>query len=82
MTILVVSTDGGDIAIQKHEMATISAAELCQLRLSRADLRRLFAEGAKGMQGIKPSDGARPVASRGLDGHWQVHTARAPETAD
>jgi hypothetical protein len=28
---LVVSTDAGDIAIQEHEISTITAAELCQL---------------------------------------------------
>ena len=47
MAMLVVSTDAGDIAIQEHEISTITAAELCRLRISRADLRRLFAEAAK-----------------------------------
>ena len=47
MGMLVVSTDAGDIAIQEHEISTITAAELCELRMSRADLRRLFAEAAK-----------------------------------
>ena len=75
MTMLVVSTDLGDIAIQEHEMSTITAAELCQLRLSRADLRRLFAEGMTLMQaGAR----ARPVATRALDGHWEVHTDPHP----
>lgn len=60
MAMLVVSTDAGDVAIQEHEM--ITAAELCQLRISRADLRRLFAEAAKLLQGIKPRD--RPGRSR------------------
>ena len=72
MAILVVSTDAGDIAIQEHEISTITAAELCQLRISRADLRRLFAEAAKLLQGIKPRERARPVANRALDGHWEV----------
>ena len=64
MAMLVVSTDAGDIAIQEHEISTITAAELCQLRISRADLRRLFAEAAKLLQGIKSRDRARPVAIR------------------
>jgi len=80
MAILVVSTDAGDIAIQEHEISTITAAELCQLRISRADLRRLFDEAAK-LQGIKPRDRARPVAIRALDGHWEVHTNPHHETA-
>src|SRR5215467_2265434 len=69
MAILVVSTDAGDIAIQEHEISTITAAELCQLRISRADLRRLFAEAAKLLQGIKPRDRALLVAIRALDGN-------------
>ena len=36
MAVLVVSTDAGDFAIQEHEVSTITAAELCQLRISRA----------------------------------------------
>ena len=32
MTMPVVSTDAGEIAIQEHELSTITAAELCQLR--------------------------------------------------
>ena len=74
MAMLVVSTDAGDIAIQEHEISTITAAELCRLRISRADLRRLFAEAAKLLQGIKPRDRALLVAIRALDGHWEVHT--------
>ena len=76
-----VSTDAGDFAIQEHEILTITAAELCQLRISRADLRRLFAEAAKLLLGIKPRDRVRPVAIRALDGHWEVHTDSHHETA-
>ena len=74
MAMLVVSTDAGDIAIQEHEVSTITAGELCQLRISRADLRRLFAEAAKLLQSIKPRDRVRPVAIRAGDGRWEVHT--------
>ena len=81
MAVLVMSTDAGDIAIQENEISTITAAELCQLRISRADLRRLFAEAAKLLQGIKPRDRARPVAIRALDGHWEVHTDSHHQTA-
>jgi hypothetical protein len=80
MAMLVVSTDAGDIAIQEHEVSTITAGELCQLRISRADLRRLFAEAAKLLQEIKPRDRARPLAIRALDGHWEVHTDSHHET--
>jgi len=74
MAMLVVSTDAGDIAIQEHEISTITTAELCQLRISRADLHRLFGEAAKLLQGIEPRARARPVAIRALDSHWEVHT--------
>src|SRR5580704_16295383 len=56
MAVLVMSTDAGDFAIQEDEVSTITAAELCQLRISRVDLRRLFAEAAKLLLGIKPRD--------------------------
>jgi hypothetical protein len=81
MAVLVVSTEAGDFAIQEYEVSTITAAELCQLRISRVDLRRLFAEAAKLLLGIKPRDQARLVVTRTLDGHWQVHTDPHPETA-
>ena len=81
MTVLVVSTNAGDFAIQEHEISTITAAELCQLRISRVDLRRLFAEAAKLLQGIRRRDQAGPVAIRALDGHWEVHTDPHHETA-
>jgi hypothetical protein len=81
MAVLVVSTDAGDFAIQEDEISTITAAELCQLRISRADLRRLFAEAAKLLLGIRPRDQARLVVTRALDGHWKVHTDAHHETA-
>ena len=81
MAVLVVSTDAGDFAIQEHEVSTITAAELCQLRISRVDLRRLFAEAAKLLLGIKPHDQARLVATRARDGCWEVHTDSHLETA-
>jgi hypothetical protein len=80
MAMLVVSTDAGDVAIQEHEIPTITAAELCQLRISRADLRRLFAEAAKLLLGNKLRGLARLVATRALDGHWEVHTDPRHET--
>ena len=44
---------------RKIQVSTITAAELCRLRISRVDLRRLFAEAAKLLLGIKPRDQAR-----------------------
>ena len=67
MAVLVVSTDAGDFAIPEHEVSTVTA-ELCQLRISRVDLRRLFAEAAKLLLGIKPRDQVRLVATRAMDG--------------
>jgi hypothetical protein len=74
MAVLVMSTDAGVFAIQEYEVSTITAAELCQLCISRVDLRRLFAEAAKLLLGIKPRDQARLVATRATDGYWEVHT--------
>jgi hypothetical protein len=73
-----VSTDAGDFAIHEHEISTITAAELCQLRISRADLHRLFAEAAKLLLGISGPAGC----ARALDGHWKVRTDPRHETAD
>jgi hypothetical protein len=81
MTVLVVSTDHGDFAIQEDEVSTITAAELCQLRISRVDLRRLFAEAAKLLLWIKARDQARLVATRATDGYREVHTESHHETA-
>lgn len=80
MAVLLVPTDAGDIAIQEHEISTITAAELCQVPISCADLRRLFAEAAKSLLGIKSRDQARLVVTRALDGHWQVQTNHDRET--
>ena len=55
-----------------------TAAELCQLRISRVDLRRLFAEAAKLLLGIKRRDQARLVATRA---YWEVHIDSHHETA-
>jgi hypothetical protein len=81
MAVLVMSTDAGDFAIQEDEVSTITAAELCQLRISRVDLRGLFAEAAKLLLGIKPRDQARLVATRATDGYWEVHAHSHYETA-
>jgi hypothetical protein len=81
MAVLVVSTDSGDFAIQEHEISTITAAELCQLRISRADLHRLFAEAAKLLLGIRPRDKARLVVTRAPHGYWEVHADSHHETA-
>jgi hypothetical protein len=57
MAMLVVSTDAGDIAIQEHEISTITAAELCQLRISRADLRRRLLKRRSCCKGSNPAIG-------------------------
>ena len=81
MAVLVVSTEVGDFAIQEDEILTITAAELCQLRISRADLRRLFAEAAKLLLGIKLRDQVRLVATRALNGYWEVHSDSHHQTS-
>jgi hypothetical protein len=51
------------------------------MRISRVDLRTLFAEAAKLLLGIKPRDQARLVATRTADGHWEVHNDPQQDTA-
>jgi hypothetical protein len=65
MTMLVVSTDAGEIAIQEHELSTITAAELCQLRLSRA--APSVCRKGEVDAGVQPGDRVRPVATHALE---------------
>jgi hypothetical protein len=72
MNSLILATDAGDIEIRKHELPSLTEAELKQHRISRQELRRCFAAGAKLMKSTTPSDRTRPVASETLDGKWEV----------
>jgi hypothetical protein len=61
---------GDDIEITENQLAALSDADLKELRISRDELHRIFAEGQQLMaeSGIVESDRVRPVASATLDG--------------
>ena len=72
--LLEVNTDyGRRRAIQEHDLTSLPDAELKELRISRAELRRCFAEGVKLMQGKTESDRVRPCADESRDGKWNVN---------
>ena len=77
---LEVSTDYGyDIAIYAEDLEGITASELWKLRMSRAVLKRCFAEGVVLMQGKAENDWVRPCAYPILGGkQWVVHLVRYP----
>jgi hypothetical protein len=72
--LLEVNTDyGRRRAIQEHDLTSLTDAELKELRISRAELRRCFAGGVKLMQGKTESDRVRPCADEIRDGKWNVN---------
>ena len=71
---LEVSTDyGRQRAIHEHDLTSLIDEELKVLRISRAELRRCFADGVKLMQGKTESDRVPPCADEILDGRWIVN---------
>ena len=81
---LEVSTDYGyDIAIYAEDLEGITASELWKLRMSRAVLKRCFAEGITLMQGKTENDRVRPCAYPILGGkQWVVHLVQYPGRSD
>jgi hypothetical protein len=76
VNILQIATEDGDIEIREDELASITNAELADLRLSREQLHQLFAEGVELMRSRKPGDRVRPVAMEISDGDWFVDLVR------
>jgi hypothetical protein len=70
MNTLVLATSDGDVKIREDELSFIADSELADLRISRANLHRCFAEGVLPMRWRKPAERVRPVASAKLDGTW------------
>ena len=69
MSVLDIAANNSDVTINEVELASISDTQLMELRMSRADLYRCFAQGLDLMTGNNPVT-VRPVAR--LDGTWTV----------
>jgi hypothetical protein len=76
MRTLSISTDDGDVTITEDELPTITGKELEYLHISRAELHRCFAEAAALMENYTPADCVRLIASKTLDGKWEVRIFR------
>jgi hypothetical protein len=75
MNTLSIPTDEGEIIISEHELPSITAADLDQLRISRSELQRIFAQGVELMRtrGDRPDrHWVRPCAYEALAGRWAV----------
>ena len=72
MRTLTLGHKDGDIYIREDELPTITDEQLQWVGITREDLHRCFAEGAKLMEGVKPGERVRPVADQHLDGTWEV----------
>ncbi len=70
MNTITIATSSGDVVIREDELPTIETDELETLEISRDELYRVFAEGVKLTQGVKPRDRIRPVACEQRDGSW------------
>jgi len=75
-----------DIAIHEDELVEFTDAGLRKLRISREELKRVFAEGQRLMQSVKPSDEVWPCAYQD-HGKWNVYLSRfddmgSPLTSD
>jgi hypothetical protein len=67
-------TEEGDVEIREEDLSLVTAAELKKYRITRAELRRCFAEAMELMKGATQEDWARrrPVCEETLDGKWEV----------
>jgi hypothetical protein len=68
------ATNDGDVEISEEQLPLVTDADLAEFRISREELRRVFAEGQRLMreQGVKPSDRTRACAHEIKDGKWEV----------
>jgi hypothetical protein len=78
----VATADHGDVTVHADQLPTVTEDELKMLGMSRDELLRCFAEGAKLMADYAASDRVRPVASQTLDGKWEVRIERYSELSD
>jgi hypothetical protein len=67
-------TEDGDVEIRAEDLSRITPAALKRWRITRAELRRCFAEAMELMKGATQGDWARraPVCEETLDGKWVV----------
>jgi hypothetical protein len=79
-----ISTYDGDYQIREDELSSVTDEQLRLLRLSRAELHRLFAEGVRLMKerNIQPGDRIRPCADETLDGEWVVNLVKYSALSD
>jgi hypothetical protein len=77
-----IATDDGEVTIREDEISSLTEEELRALRISRAELQRVFAEGVKLTRDISPGDHVRPCASEDLQGEWHVVLVRDAEFSD
>ena len=69
---LALATDYGDVEIREDDLSSLTDAELKKLRITRSELYRAFAEGARLMKSRSGRDRVRPVAHKTFDGSWRV----------
>jgi len=68
---LTLCIDEGDLELREEELASITDQELAKFRISREELHRCFAKGARLMQRYTEVDGIGPIAFED-DGKWKV----------
>ena len=81
-TLDVATADHGDVTVHADQLPTVTEDELKMFGMSRDELLRCFAEGAKLMADYTASDRVRPVASQTLDGKWEVRIVHYSEWSD
>jgi hypothetical protein len=69
------ATAEGDVKIRAEDLSLVRAADLKKFRITRAELRRCFAEAMELMKSATQEDWARrrPVCEETSDGKWEVH---------
>jgi len=77
---LALAIDYSDVEIREDDLSSLTDAELKRLRITRTELYRAFAEGARLMK--SRSDRVRPMAHKTFDGTWRVDLFRYSPTSD
>jgi len=79
MITLALATAAGTIEIRQDDLSSITDAQLGEFGISRAGLRRLFAEGLQLMQSsTRVGEQVCPCAAQTLDGQWEVRLGCYP----
>jgi len=82
--ILEISCNDGGYTIFAEELDLLTDKQLRKLHISRAELKRCFAEGVALMRerGITERDRVRPCADETLNGEWVVNLVKYSPLAD